>query len=143
MKINSKIIRGACLCEKIKFEITLPTKWCSHCHCTLCRRSHGAAFVTWFGVNTDQFRITQGENQIKWYFSSVESQRGFCMNCGSHILFKSIKWPGEIHISLSNMIDPIDRKPAGHTYFDTHVDWVKFNDGLPRNNDPDMKKENR
>ncbi|NQU28732.1 MAG: GFA family protein [Candidatus Marinimicrobia bacterium] len=141
--MNSKIVHGACLCEKIKFEVTLPTKWCAHCHCTLCRRSHGAAFVTWFGVNTSQFRIIKGENQIKWYFSSAESQRGFCTNCGSHILFKSTKWPGETHVSLSNMINPIDRKPAGHAYFDTHVDWLEFNDGLPRNNDPDLIRENR
>ncbi|MFH1852496.1 MAG: GFA family protein [Candidatus Neomarinimicrobiota bacterium] len=129
---------GACLCGAVKFEITLPTKWCAHCHCTLCRRSHGAAFVTWFGVATEQFRFIAGEEQVKWYFSAPESQRGFCTTCGSQILFRSTKWPSEMHISLSNMNDPIDRQPTIHVYFDTHVDWLEFNDDLPRQVDPDL-----
>ncbi len=36
--------------------------------------------------------------------------------------------------------DPIDRQPAGHAYFDTHVDWIDFNDDLPRTGDPDLGK---
>ncbi len=137
--MNKQTARGECLCGVVKFRVTLPTKWCSHCHCTLCRRSHGAAFVTWFGVENKQFELVSGADQLKWFFTSKESQRGFCTNCGSHILFRSTKWPGETHITLSNMTDPIDRKPGAHAYFDTHVDWLDFDDGLPRHYDPDLK----
>ena len=141
--MKKKSNRGECLCGTVKFEVTLPTKWCAHCHCTLCRRSHGAAFVTWFGVETDQFKFIQGEEKLTWYHSSQESKRGFCTNCGSHILFRSTKWPGETHLTLSNMIDPIDRQPQVHVFFDTHVGWLEFNDDLPRYNDPalESKKE--
>ena len=134
--MKKKSNRGECLCGTVKFEVTLPTKWCAHCHCTLCRRSHGAAFVTWFGVETDQFKFIQGEEKLTWYHSSQESKRGFCTNCGSHILFRSTKWPGETHLTLSNMIDPIDRQPQVHVFFDTHVGWLEFNDDLPRYDDP-------
>ena len=141
--MKKKSIRGDCLCGTVKFEVTLPTKWCAHCHCTLCRRSHGAAFVTWFGVDTDQFKFIQGEKKLTWYHSSQESKRGFCTNCGSHMLFRSTKWPGETHMTLSNMADPIDRQPQAHVFFDTHVGWLEFNDDLPRYDDPalESKKE--
>ena len=52
---------GGCLCGAVRFEITLPSKWCAHCHCSMCRRAHGAGVVTWFGVPEDRFRITAGE----------------------------------------------------------------------------------
>ena len=141
--MKQKSVRGECLCGTVKFEVTLPTKWCAHCHCTLCRRSHGAAFVTWFGVETDQFKFIQGEEKLTWYHSSQESKRGFCTNCGSHILFRSTKWPGETHLTLSNMIDPIDRQPQVHVFFDTHVGWLEFNDDLPRYDDPALESKKK
>ncbi|MCK5331371.1 MAG: GFA family protein [Candidatus Marinimicrobia bacterium] len=141
--MKKKSNRGECLCGTVKFEVTLPTKWCAHCHCTLCRRSHGAAFVTWFGVETDQFKFIQGEEKLTWYHSSQESKRGFCTNCGSHILFRSTKWPGETHLTLSNMIDPIDRQPQVHVFFDTHVGWLEFNDDLPRYDDPALESKKK
>lgn len=137
--MKQKSVRGECLCGTVKFEVTLPTKWCAHCHCTLCRRSHGAAFVTWFGVDTDNFKLLQGEEKLTWYYSSQESKRGFCTNCGSHILFRSTKWPRETHITLSNMTDAIDRQPKVHVFFDTHVSWLEFNDNLPRYDDPALE----
>lgn len=42
---------GRCLCGALQFSVRFPTKWVAHCHCTMCRRAHGAAFVTWFEVN--------------------------------------------------------------------------------------------
>jgi hypothetical protein len=43
---------GACLCGAVQFELQLPATWVAHCHCTMCRRAHGAAFVTWVSVPT-------------------------------------------------------------------------------------------
>ena len=41
---------GGCLCGAVRFTVTLPSLFCGHCHCTLCQRSHGAGYVTWFAV---------------------------------------------------------------------------------------------
>ena len=37
---------GKCLCGAVRFRMRFPSKWVAHCHCTMCRRAHGAAFVT-------------------------------------------------------------------------------------------------
>ena len=123
-------IRGECLCGTVKFEIDPPTKWCAHCHCTVCRRAHGSAFVTWFGVLLEQFRIVSGEEDLRWYQSSKEAQRGFCKKCGSTMLFQSNRWADEMHIVLSNIVGEIDRSPAAHVFYDTHVEWFSVNDDL-------------
>jgi hypothetical protein len=117
--------RGACLCGAVRFEIEFPTKWCAHCHCTLCRRAHGAAFVTWVGVEEPRFRITHGADHLRHYASSPEALRSFCTSCGSTLLFRSQRWPGEVHVVLANLLDPIDRRPEGNAFVDTHVDWVE------------------
>ncbi|HYD81983.1 MAG TPA: GFA family protein [Paucimonas sp.] len=123
---------GKCLCGAVGFSIELPTKWVAHCHCTQCRRAHGAAFVTFVGVKEEQFSLHDPAGALKWFQSSPEAQRGFCSQCGSTLFFRSTKWPGEMHIARANFVDPLDRLPQAHVYYDTHVDWVTVTDDLPK-----------
>jgi hypothetical protein len=115
---------GACLCGQVRFAITPPTKWCAHCHCTMCRRAHGAAFVTWIGVPEPQFDFVAGRDTVQWYASSPDSRRGFCRHCGSPLFFRSERWPGEIHVARAHIPGPIDREPEGHVHTDTKVPWL-------------------
>ena len=46
-----------CLCGDISPQATLPSKWVAHCHCSLCRRAHGAALVTWVGMEASRCSI--------------------------------------------------------------------------------------
>ena len=111
----------------------MPSKWVAHCHCTLCQRSSGAAFVTWVGLADANAAIADAEGLLRWHASSSRGERGFCMRCGSTLFFRSPRWPGELHVTLANFDAPVDRSPQAHVFWDTHVDWVQLaNDGLPR-----------
>jgi hypothetical protein len=125
-------VSGSCLCGAIQFEVSLPSLWCAHCHCSQCQRYHGAPLVTWVGFSEDSFHITRGEKEVRWYRSSPLAQRGFCGECGSSFLFRSQQWPDEMHISLTNLHSEIDRGPEGHVYYDSHVKWLHLADELPR-----------
>ena len=129
---DETMFTGGCLCGAIRFEVTPPTKWCAHCHCSLCRRAHGAAFVTWFGVDRSQFELVAGGELLSWYRSTPEARRGFCSRCGSTMFFASERWADEIHIALANMKGAIDRAPKAHVFFDSHVKWAELGDDLPR-----------
>jgi hypothetical protein len=124
------VITGACLCEGVRFEVTPPTKWCAHCHCSMCRRAHGASVVTWFGARSQSLRLLAGPDLLKWYQSSPQARRGFCSHCGSMLFFEGERWPGETHVARASVPGRIDREPAAHVYFDVHVDWLQFNDSL-------------
>jgi len=124
--------RGECLCGAVRFATNPPTLFCAHCHCDFCRRAHGAAFVTWFGVPENQFRFLAGEDLVMWYPSSKQGRRGFCARCGSTLFFTSSLCPGEVHIALANVKEGIDRPPELHVFFDAHVDWFECSDDLPR-----------
>jgi hypothetical protein len=123
---------GGCLCGAVRFEVRPPTKWCAHCHCSLCRRAHGAAFVTWFGVERPKFELVAGSDDLSWYRSTPAARRGFCGRCGTTMFFEGERWPDEIHIALAGMDGPIDRRPTAHVFFDSHVDWLDIGDDLRR-----------
>jgi hypothetical protein len=129
-------VEGACLCGAVRFEVELPSKWCAHCHCSMCRREHGAAFVTWFGVERPQLRVTAGEAALARYASSPEAARSFCGACGSSLFFESTRWPTEVHVALASLLGPLDRAPQAHVFFDDRVPWVHVADGLPRRGGP-------
>ena len=128
---ETKNFSGSCLCGSVSFEIEPPSLWCAHCHCTMCRRAHGAAFITWVGADEKRFRL-HSDKSVTWRNSSPEAERGFCHVCGSTLFFRSSRWPGEMHVVLANIDGEIDRRPAAHVFYQTHVDWFEVNDDLPR-----------
>ena len=125
---------GSCLCAAVEFVAALPTRWVAHCHCTMCRRAHGAAFVTWAGFDAAQVRIDDAQGLLRWYDSSPGAERGFCTRCGSTLFFRSERWAGELHIVVGNFRDALDRLPQAHVFWDEHVPWaaVDPDDRLPR-----------
>jgi hypothetical protein len=125
-------IEGGCLCGAVRFALTLPTKWCAHCHCSMCRRAHGAVYVTFVGVPASRFRILQGEEAMHRYPSSPEAVRTFCRDCGSTMLFEGSRWPDEVHVARACIDGPIDREPQAHVYFDDRADWLDLDADLPR-----------
>ncbi|MEK7737517.1 MAG: GFA family protein [Pseudomonadota bacterium] len=127
---------GRCLCGAVCFTARLPSKWVAHCHCTRCQRAHGAAFVTWAGFDSDRVEILDPNASLRWFHAPGGGDRAFCATCGSSLFFKSEQWPGELHVARALFIEPIDRAPQVHAYYDTHVDWFNIADDLPTKPDP-------
>jgi hypothetical protein len=123
-------VRGGCLCGAVRFEAGLPEKWCAHCHCSMCRRQHGAGYVTWVGFHSDRVRIDDPAAKLRWHESSPGARRGFCSVCGSSLFFESQQWADETHIALGVIDEPHSFRPTAHAFFDTHVSWMAIDDGL-------------
>jgi hypothetical protein len=87
---------GSCLCGAVRFQATPPTLWCAHCHCSMCRRSHGAGFVTWFGIPLAQLKVLEGADVLVRHRSSDHATRSFCGRCGSSLFFETTQHPEKI-----------------------------------------------
>lgn len=135
-KTNLTVAAGRCLCGAVSFTLNLPSIWVAHCHCTMCQRAHGAAFVTWVGMAENKVQIDDAQLQLRWYQSSPEAQRAFCACCGSPLFFRSAQWPGEIHVARASIAGELDRLPQMHGYYDTHVAWFEVQDQLPKRSAP-------
>ena len=125
-------VTGSCLCGAVAFHVELPTLFCGHCHCSMCRRNHGAAYVTWFGVLYEQFEIDKGIDVLVRHASSEHGSRRFCGKCGSSLFCESTQHPEHIDIVLANMDGPIDKAPQFLGYWESRADWAQVGDELPR-----------
>lgn len=130
MSTDKTLTNGSCFCGAVSFSASGPSKWCAHCHCSMCRKTHGAGYVTWVGYEQDQVTFTLGEDQLTWFDSSPGAQRGFCRQCGSSMFFRSERWPGELHIALGCVHGEIDRQPDANVFFDQHVGWMPIDRSL-------------
>jgi hypothetical protein len=98
----------------------------------MCRRNHGAGFVTWFAVPPARLVLESGADDLVRYASSAHGSRSFCRRCGSSLFCESTDFPDRVDIALGAMRDPIDRGPQRHIYFDSRVSWITVGDDLPR-----------
>ncbi|MEH6461605.1 GFA family protein [Chitinimonas sp. JJ19] len=125
-------LEGQCFCGAVRYRVTAAAKWCAHCHCSMCRQAHGAAFVTWFGVPLSAFCLSQGEAALQWFDSSHAAKRGFCKQCGTPMFFHGLRWADEMHIARASLRQGEVQHPSSHVFYDSHVSWASCDDGLPR-----------
>jgi len=118
--------RGGCSCGAVRFRIALPPLWVAHCHCSMCRRAHGAGFVTWVGNAADRFVLESGGDVLGRYRSSEAATRSFCTRCGSPLFFESSRWPGEIHVTLASIDDARGLEPQAHAYWGSRAEWADW-----------------
>lgn len=125
-------LSGGCLCGDVRFEITLPVRFCAHCHCSMCRRAHGAPLVTWVGVPRAQLGFVSGEERLVRYASSDAARRTFCGRCGSTLFFEGDRWPNEVHVARANVEGDVGVAVQAHCYWDDRAEWLPVGDALPR-----------
>ena len=128
--MSGPTVTGSCLCGAVQFEIELPTLFCGHCHCSMCRRPHGASFVTWCCIPGERMRVTAGEHDIVNFKSSKLGSRNFCRHCGSQMFCQT--HADYINVALASLHGPIDRDPQAHYFWDSRAAWTRVNDDLPK-----------
>lgn len=121
---------GGCLCGRVRYRARGKPWNASHCHCELCRRASGAAFVSWATFTAEGFAFTQGE-PVR-YRSSDIATRQFCGHCGTQLTFQFDASPQSIDVTLASLDQPGAVVPADHIWTRRQLPWIQLADGLPR-----------
>lgn len=122
--------KGSCFCGTVKYEIAGSFETVGNCHCSMCRKSHGAAFVTWGIINPEHFRWTAGEDFVQAYQSSAGRQRCFCKKCGSPLAAMHSGAVGEV--VFGNVDGDSDSRPSEHIFVGSKAPWYDITDPLPQ-----------
>lgn len=72
---------GGCLCGAVRYRADADPVRAVSCHCGMCRRASGAAFLTF--VHFPRHAFVWSAAEPARYRSSPEAERGFCPHCGS------------------------------------------------------------
>ena len=126
------MIKGHCECRRVQFEVDGEIEDFSHCHCSQCRRMHGAAFATFAGVAKRELRYISGENALTLYASSPSHERAFCSVCGSSIYAALGSEPETLYLSMSTLEGDPPRPRGYHIFVGSKAAWHEIADDLPR-----------
>ncbi len=125
--------KGQCLCGAVKYEVDEFSPRMAHCHCSMCRKFHGAAFATYGEADTAAFRWLQGDGDLHAYTADNGTTRRFCRHCGSSMTFSSKNYSGEtVEIALGTLDSNLDMSPDAHIYVESKASWSEIYDSLPQ-----------
>ncbi len=126
------MIRASCLCGEVRFEIDGPFESASHCHCSMCRKAHGAAFGTYGVARAADVRVVAGAGRIARYQSSPGIVRTFCSRCGSTLQWMREATPDKVDVALGILDDDPGLRPSMHIFVASKAPWHEITDRLPR-----------
>jgi len=137
MTIQQVPVTGGCLCGAVRYESKEPPTGGGYCHCRICQRSGGGLFNASVSFPGPAFGFTKGEP--RYYRASSFAKRGFCVECGSPLVFI---YEGNPHvwIKIGSLDHPEDwpmTKDATwgrstHAHTDTKIPWYEIRDSLPQ-----------
>ena len=130
--MTEESVKGSCLCGAIRYEVPGPARYLGNCHCSMCRKQHGAAFSTYAQFSRDGFHITQGEDGLKSYASSPPVKRQFCETCGSTLFFLYANEPNQIWIAAGTLDTDPGVPHGGHIFVGSKAPWYPITDDLPQ-----------
>lgn len=131
---NTALVKGSCLCGEVTFAISKLQPAIAHCHCSMCRKFHGAAFSTFAEVAITDLIWLSGEHLLKSYCADNQSVRQFCRNCGSSLTFSSRfnREQETIEVAVASFDQHPPLNIRGHIFTDNKVNWFEINDELPQ-----------
>lgn len=121
--------QGACLCGAVRYEVSAPYRWMTHCHCSMCRKQHGSLFATTVGVDHENFRWLQGEADVIHYRTSETFDRPACRHCGSVVpdtVFQFVVCPA------AALDADLEMKPQAHIFVASRSPMCEITDALPQ-----------
>tara|TARA_Y100001970_G_scaffold288855_1_gene417441 strand:- start:109475 stop:109849 length:375 start_codon:yes stop_codon:yes gene_type:complete len=116
-------IEGGCFCGSVRYSLEKNNYRSSNCHCSMCRRISGAAFVSWMAIPIRCFEYIQGEP--KKLISSSHGTRYFCQDCGTPVVCLLEEYPEYTYITICSLDRPQDFEPKGDMYTEDRLPWLK------------------
>ncbi|MBR0553075.1 GFA family protein [Stakelama marina] len=115
-------LNGRCLCGAVTVTASPPGPELDACHCTMCRRWGGIAFLSTRGVAEPAFT---GTEHIRRYASSDWAERAFCDRCGTHLFFH-YKPHDTYSFPVGLFDDAPDAAMAEEIFIDEKPDYYAF-----------------
>lgn len=133
---TASLYTGQCLCGQISYAVERFEPQIAHCHCSMCRKFHGAAFATFGTARKEFFRWLSGESLLKDYRAENGTVRQFCSNCGSSLVFIPASGDGGmVEIALGTLDSDLDLHPDAHIFVGYKSNWDNLCDHLPKYTD--------
>ena len=125
---------GGCFCGAVRYRFT-DVYDAGYCHCSICRRSSGAALMAYCNTPRAGFELLRGAP--RFVATSEAFERAFCADCGTVMWSRSIdpaRWKC-VSVHLGTLDRAAEVEPAVHICHADRLPWLRVADDLPRFDD--------
>jgi len=123
---------GGCLCGAVRFELAGDLGPIVACHCSYCRRAHGAPFVNVSLVPSAALRWTAGASEIVEWKTPAGGRRAFCGRCATRLYNRPKRFPEHVSLVVGCLDPETGRGPEAHINVESKAPWYEIRDGLPQ-----------
>ena len=132
-------LSGGCQCGTVRYTIYEPARSTDHCHCSMCRKIHGALFASFSQVSEDKFTVDRGKENLVNFDSSPQVHRKFCKTCGCQIYIAEDQCPGLILFTAATLdggAHPGHPEDAvKHIWVGSKVTWYNIANDSPQHDE--------
>ncbi|KAF9535727.1 Mss4-like protein [Crepidotus variabilis] len=133
MSSSDIIHTGGCFCKAVRYQVTGKPVTSAYCHCTLCQRLQGAAFISTLHFSASNFSWTHSEPHdaaldVFEVTSKPWKKRRRCKNCGCTVASYNSKselwsvWGTQFDRDEDGKIKGWDTiKPTAHIFYETRL----------------------
>lgn len=123
---------GGCHCGAVRYRVTPCEGDSAYCHCRICQRTAGAPVLAWISIPLAAFAYVNKPPRV--YRSGPASQREFCGDCGTQLLFRADQGR-TVDVNTATLDDPEIAPPHYHIWRASKIGWFETADPLPRFDD--------
>jgi hypothetical protein len=125
-----RTLAGKCLCGAVEYEVADAFIYAANCHCSNCRRTTGAAFKPFAGIERAKLRVVKGQDSLRT-FGDDSAHDAHCKVCGS-LLYSLVREAAYVHVAMGTMVDAPAIRPDKHIFVGSKAPWFTITDNLPQ-----------
>ena len=129
--MNSSKLSGSCNCGAFKYEITEQFKLVFNCHCMMCQKGMGAAFLPAILVPKGHLNFIENSRDAT-YKSTEGVTRHFCSVCGGCTFIEEDKLEDMVVIYAGTLDGDLGTAIIGECYVNYKAPFHRLYDGVPR-----------
>lgn len=125
---------GSCLCGAVGFRIDGQIKAVTHCHCSQCRKTHGAAFASYGSVPVAHLAVIDPAAALRVFNSSPGVSRSFCSCCGASLFWHNATgtYGDWVSIALGTLDSAFEPARQKHVHVQSKACWLVIADQWPQ-----------
>jgi hypothetical protein len=127
---SARVLAGGCYCGGVRYRVEDDFAYALNCHCSNCRRTTGAAFKPFAGIERRKLSIVEGEDFLT-IFGEETANNTLCRRCGS-LLFSVVADGALLHVAMGTLIDSPTIRPSAHIFVGSKAPWFTITDDLPQ-----------
>lgn len=126
-----RALSGQCTCGTVRYAVADAFRYAANCHCRDCRRTTGAAFKPFAGIERNQLGFVAGVDEIMIVGEEISANDVRCRRCFA-LLYSVVRQGAWVHVAMGALTDDPAIRPRHHIFVTSKAPWFTITDGLPQ-----------